>query len=364
MPGDNTHAWQVMHPPLQPWCSEWLEVGEGHRVYFEQCGHPGAPAALFLHGGPGAGCTADDRRWFNPQRWRVVLMDQRGAGRSTAADPLHANTTAHLLADIDQLRRHLGIERWMLFGGSWGATLALAYAQVHPQRVSGLVLRGVFMATKAERCWLYGPRGAALRHPAAWQRLCEAAGLQAGQSLLDAMHLRLHGDDELAAHIAARAWWQWEDDLMQAETTGPAPMQTRLADDGAALRSARVGVHYARQAWFLQEGQLFSGAVALQGLPAVIVQGARDLVTPPATARQLQARWPRAQLQLLPAAGHASTQPTMARHLVQATDAIAHAAPARTVALNTTVASPQTAAQTAAHPPEEETSHGREHTER
>ena len=153
----------MLHPPRQPWQQDWLDVGDGHAVFFEQSGHPGAAAALVLHGGPGASSTSDDRRWFDAQHWRVVLMDQRGCGRSRAAAPLQANTTAHLVADIEALRRHLGIARWLLLGGSWGSTLALAYAQAHPQHVTALVLRGVFLGSGAESRALFRPLG---RRPA------------------------------------------------------------------------------------------------------------------------------------------------------------------------------------------------------
>ena len=324
--GDISSAWQVQFPPLQPHDSGWLDVGEGHQVHWECSGHPGAPAVLFVHGGPGAGCAPDDRRWFDPQRWCIVLLDQRGAGRSRAAELLHANDTPHLLADMEALRIHLGVERWALFGGSWGATLALAYTQQQPQRVSALVLRGVFTATRAERCWLYGARGAATRHPAAWQRLCAAAGVQPGVTLLEAMHARMQSEETaaIAAIAAAHAWWHWEHDLMDVETTGPAVPRKPLADI-TALAQARIGVHYARHGWFLREGQLLADAAALRGVPGFIVQGARDLVTPPATARALHRAWPGAHLVCVPAAGHASTQATMARALVNATESLATA---------------------------------------
>jgi len=319
-----THAWQVLHPPLQTSASGWLDVGDGHRMYWEAAGHPRAPAALFVHGGPGTGCSANDRRWFDPRRWRIVLFDQRGAGRSLPRAGLAANDTPHLVADMEALREHLGIERWLLFGGSWGATLALAYAEQHPRRVTGLVLRGVFTATRAERCWLYGARGAARHHPAAWQRLHAAAGAAPGQGLLEALHVRLHAGGT-ACRAAAQAWWRWEHDLMDAETTGPAPAPPAV-DDDAALAHARIGVHYARRDWFLEPGQLLARASCLQGLPGVIVQGSRDLVTPPAAARALHAAWPGAQWQEVSAAGHASSHPAIARQLVAATDAFADTA--------------------------------------
>ncbi len=311
------HAWQVLHPPVQPYDQSWLNVDDGHQLYWEQCGHPGAPVALFLHGGPGAGCTPQDRRWFDPQQWRTVLLDQRGCGRSRAAQgALHANTTAHLVADLEVLRRHLGIGQWLLFGGSWGASLALAYAQAHPRRVSGLVLRGVFLEGPAESQWLYSEQGAARRHPEAWQRLRHAAGAAPGQTLLDAMHTRLQDNDE-NARTAAQAWWRWEEELMDSRL-GPQTPAT-----AETLRAARVGLHYARAGWFLQPGQLLAHAQRLAGVPGAIVQGQWDLVTPPAAARALHKAWPGSQLIELPHAGHASTHPAMASALIAATHALA-----------------------------------------
>ena len=314
-------AWQVQYPPLQPHDGGWLRVGDGHQVHWECSGHPGAPAVLFVHGGPGAGCTPDDRRWFDPQRWRIVMLDQRGAGQSRAEYLLHANDTQHLVADMEALRNHLGIDRWALFGGSWGSTLALAYAQQHRERVSALVLRGVFTGTHAESRWLYSADGAAMLHPEAWQRLCAAADVQAGMTLLQALHARLKTCDA-GAVAAAHAWWHWEHDLMDAETTAPAVPRRPLAD-AVALTQARIGVHCARHGWFLPEDGLLAQADALHGVPGFIVQGACDLVTPPAAAQALHAAWPGSQLVCVPAAGHASTHASMARALVSATDTLA-----------------------------------------
>ncbi len=350
MDANPSHAWQLLFPPVQAFDSGWLDVGDGHAVHWSMAGHPGAPTALFVHGGPGAGCSPHDRRWFDPQRWRVVLMDQRGCGLSRAEAPLHANTTAHLVADIESLRQHLGVQRWLLFGGSWGATLALAYAQTHPQHVGALVLRGVFTATQAETAWLYGPGGAALLHPAAWQRLCAAARLQPGQELLDAMHACLQVNGPRAT-AAAHAWWHWEQALMDEETgaetdddtdeetdaeTGvergvdaqpdrlgaPTTPPRNGLDDATALAQARIGVHYARANWFLPKSDLLTHACRLQGIPGVIVQGRHDRVTPPAAARALHAVWPRAQFHDM-VAGHASSHPDMARALITATQAFA-----------------------------------------
>ena len=324
LPGPPVHAWQVLHPPVQPHDSGWLDVGDGHRIFWETSGHPCAPAALFVHGGPGAGCRADDRRWFDPLRWRIVLFDQRGAGRSLPQGGLQANDTPHLIADMERLRLHLGIANWMIFGGSWGATLALAYAQCHPQHVSALVLRGVFTATATEAAWLYGAGGAggaARRLPAAWRALADAANLQPGQDLLAAMQAQLSSADSHSLR-AARAWWRWEQDLIDAEGPGlpPAPARPPL-DDAAVLASARIGVHYARHGWFLAEGQLLRQAHRIAGVPGFIVQGLRDLVTPPDAAQTLHRAWPLARWRAV-AAGHASTDPATALELITATDAL------------------------------------------
>lgn len=284
-----------MHPPCSAHHEGLLDVGDGHALHFSVAGHPGAPVALFLHGGPGAGCRDDDRRWFDARRWRIVLVDQRGCGLSRTAAPLRANTTAHLVADLERLRRHLDIERWLLFGGSWGSTLALAYAQRHRERVSALVLHGVFLGTAAESAALYGPQAAR------W---------------LDELQARVADGDA----DAARAWWRHEQKLIDAEEGTPPAAEPAVE---ALLAQARVGLHYARAGWWLREGELLAGAARLAGLPGVIVQGGRDRVTPPAAARALHAAWPGSQLHIEPQAGHASRHPALARRLVEAVEALA-----------------------------------------
>jgi proline iminopeptidase len=314
-----------MYPPLQCHAQGWLEVGEGHEIYWEVCGNPVGVPALFVHGGPGAGCGADDRRWFDPRHYRIVLLDQRGAGRSRPQGELGANTTDHLLRDMEALRTHLAIGRWLLFGGSWGATLSLAYAQRHPERVAGLVLRGVFTATRAERRWLYSGQGAALAHPHAWRRL--TAGIpecQAGDPL-DTLAAGLHCADVAAQQAAAGAWLQWEQDLMDLEASEPPPgvrdPARQPAREGVStVAAARIGVHFAQHAFFLGEGELLRGAARLRGLRGLIVQGGRDLVTPPAAAQALHAAWPGSRLVQIDEAGHASTHPSIAQHLIAATD--------------------------------------------
>jgi acetolactate synthase I/II/III large subunit len=323
------HAWRWMYPPLQCHAQGWLDVGDGHEIYWESCGNPMGAPALFVHGGPGAGCAADDRRWFDPRHYRVVLFDQRAAGRSRSQGELRANTTAHLVADIERLRDLLHIDRWLLFGGSWGSTLSLAYAQCHPQRVAGLVLRGVFTATPQECRWLYTAQGAALLYRSAWERLISALPAPRGVSVVEAFAASLHCGDPAIEQAAAQAWLQWEQDLMDIELNGqsqvPSGARPQAAVEGpAALAAARIGCHFARNGFFLDPGQLPRQIARLQGIPAIIVQGDRDLVTPPAAAAALHRAWPESRLVRVPEAGHASSHGAMAQQLIAATDVFRH----------------------------------------
>jgi proline iminopeptidase len=321
-----SHAWQWMYPPVQCHAQGWLAVGDGHEIYWEVCGNPMGAPALFVHGGPGAGCTPADRRWFNPRHYRIVLFDQRGAGRSRPAGELRANTTEYLVRDMEALRDHLQIDDWLLFGGSWGATLALAYAQRHPQRVRALVLRGVFTATARERQWLYAADGAAVAFPAAWRGLMAAIPPSQRADPLEALAARLHGGDPATERATAQAWLQWEQDLMDfAPGLGPsapqaASAQHAPASDLAAVAAARIGVHYARHDFFLAEGLLLREAARLHNVPGVMVQGQGDWVTPPQAAEALHRAWPLSRLVRVPAAGHASSHGEIAQRLVEATD--------------------------------------------
>jgi proline iminopeptidase len=306
-----------MYPPLQAHASGWLAVGGGHHIYWEECGHPLGLPALFVHSGPGAGCQPDDRRWFDPARYRIVLFDQRGTGRSHPLGRTARNRTTHLIDDIERLRRYLGIAGWLLLGGSWGATLALAYAQRHPQRTAALVLRAPFAATAREQRWLYGPSGAALHEPAAWRRFRTP-----GERPLAALHQQLRGGDAARRQQAARGWLQWELELDHAEPT-PAchvPDPPALETDVAA---ARIGLHYARHGFWLNGERLLRRAGRLAGIPGVILQGAQDQITPGFAAVQLHRAWPGSQLHLLPDCGHASSEPAMARAIIETTDALA-----------------------------------------
>ncbi len=332
-----SHPWQVMYPPLQRHDHGWLDVGDGHQVYWEVCGNPSGTPALFLHGGPGAGCSDSDRRWFDPAHFRIVLLDQRGAGRSWPQGRIEANTTGHLVRDIEALRMHLQVEQWLVCGGSWGATLALAYAQSHPQQVSALVLRGVFTATAPEREWLYSPAGIARLRPEQWQRLIAKLPPQTRRpgperksdlELVDAFSRQLHCGQRTAEVEAARAWLRWEQDLMGPDVSGlrvaGVPRAGTSADNEdantAALASARIGVHFARHAYFLTESQLLAQSGRTRGIPGVIVQGSDDRVTPPAAAIALHHAWPGSLLRLVDDAGHASSHPALAKQLIAATD--------------------------------------------
>lgn len=310
-----------MHPPLRSHDHGWLDVGDGHAVYWEVAGNPLGLPALFVHGGPGAGCTAEDRRWFDPRRYRIVLFDQRGSGRSRPLGRLEGNDTDSLVRDIEALRRHLHIERWLLFGGSWGATLALAYTERHPARVRALVLRGVFTATERERSWLYAPHGAATLQPVAWQRLTTTLVRAQHGDVPGAFAAQLHCGQAATEVAAALAWLRWEQDLMAAESAASAnSTATPTRDASAALAMSRIGVHFARHAFFFAEAQLLARSSRLHRVPGRIVQGRRDLVTPLAAAEALHAVWPGSELRLVEDAGHAAGHPALAQQLIAATD--------------------------------------------
>ena len=305
-----------LFPDIGPYETGWLPVSGGHTLYWEQVGNPRGRPALFLHGGPGAGAGAVHRRFFDPSHWRIVIFDQRGAGRSRPLGGLEANTTPDLVADIEVLRRHLGIDRWMLFGGSWGSTLALAYAQSHPERVSGCVLRGVFLGRDSEVEWfLYGLRTV---FPDAWATF---AGFvpEAERGDLLAAYLRRLTDPDPAIHApAARAWSVYEG---SCSTLLPSPdTVASFAQDRTALGLARIEAHYFVNGLFLPSGGLLAGMDRLAGVPAEIIQGRYDMICPPVTAFELASAWRTARLTLVPDAGHSALEPGIRTALVSAVD--------------------------------------------
>ncbi len=309
-----------LYPPIEPYETGHLEVGNGHRLYWELCGNPDGKPAVFLHGGPGGGCNRDHRRFFDPDRYSVLLFDQRGCGRSTPHASLEANTTWHLVADMERLREMRGCERWLLFGGSWGATLALAYAERFPERVSELVLRGVFTVRRAELRWLYQD-GAAVLFPDHWERFVAPIPEAERGDLIAAYHRRLTSSDERVQLAAARAWSAWEGAIVTLLPNAQAAAQH--AEEGFALAFARIEAHYFVNDGFLEEGQLIRNAGRLTGIPGTIVQGRYDVVTPAVTAWDLHRAWPEAEFHLVDDAGHASSEPGILQRLIEATDSYA-----------------------------------------
>lgn len=301
-----------LYPELVPFAVQQLAVGGGHALHVEQCGSPSGFPALFLHGGPGSHTRAIHRRFFDPHFYHSVLFDQRGCGQSTPLGGTAQNTTRHLVADIEALRGHLGFDRVMLFGGSWGSTLGLAYAIAHPERVAAMVLRGVFLASKAELDWYLD----ALRNfvPEAWEKLVQG---ERG-NLLERYHGLVSQEDDRRALAAAQRWLASEEALM---ALGAAGQGTAGAGDPAqALARARIQLHYLVHDCFLEPGELESGLGRLAEIPALIVQGRLDLVCPPRAAYELARRLPRAELRLVERGGHSASEPPMAEALRRAAD--------------------------------------------
>ncbi len=308
---------RTLYPPIEPYDHGHLDVGDGHRVYWELCGNPHGIPAVFLHGGPGGGCAPDHRRLFDPARYRVLLFDQRGCGRSTPHAGLEANTTWHLVADIERLRTMIGADRWLVFGGSWGSTLALAYAETHPERTSALVLRGIFALRRAELHWYY-QEGASWLVPDTWERFLAPIPPDERGDLMAAYHRRLTHPDRAVQLEAAKAWSLWEGETVHLL---PDPDTSRgFGEDLFALAFARIENHYFVNAGFFEEGQLLRDATRLRNIPGVIVQGRYDLATPMKTAWDLHRAWPEAAFHIVPDAGHAFNEPGILHRLIEATD--------------------------------------------
>jgi proline iminopeptidase len=302
-------AESTLYPPLEPFAEQQFAVGGGHTLHVEQCGNPAGFPVLFLHGGPGSQARPVHRRFFDPRFYRVVLFDQRGCGRSSPRGRVEENTTAHLVRDIEALRGHLGLERLMVFGGSWGATLALAYAAAHPRRIAAMVLRGVFLGSREEVDWYLGGLGDLV--PQARQALGEGTAPE----LLARFYARVSENDS----AAAQRWVAYENALMSLDA-GNAPTAGGLEDPATAISRARVQLHYLAHDCFLGPGELLGGLAPLGETPALIVQGARDRVCPPRAALELAERLPRAELRLVENGGHSATGPEMAAALRRAAD--------------------------------------------
>ncbi len=312
------------YPPPEPYRSGHLEVSGGHSIYFEEVGNREGKPALFVHGGPGAGAQPFDRRFFDPERYRVVLFDQRGCGRSTPHAALNENTTFHLMVDMERLRGELGIERWLVFGGSWGSTLSLAYAQAHPTSVTALVLRGIFLLRRKELVWFY-QEGASAIFPDEWEKYLAPIPEPERDDLISAYYRRLTSNDKETRLEAARAWSGWEGATLSLH---PDEDRVRMfAGDDFATAFARIECHYfINGAFFDRDSQLLEGLDRVRHIPAVIVQGRYDVCTPMMSAWALHRAWPEADFHLVADAGHASSEPGIVHELVEATDKFARGA--------------------------------------
>lgn len=303
-----------IYPPIEPYAQGWLDLAPPHRMYWEESGNPAGIPVVFLHGGPGAGASAAHRRFFDPAAFRIVVFDQRGAGRSHPHGSIADNTTAHLVADIETLRMARGIDAWIVFGGSWGSTLALAYAQAHPTAVRALVLRGIFLSRKLELDWfLYG-----MRHvfPEAWRDFAGFLPPEERDDLLLGYHRRLIDPDPSIHLPAARAWSAFEG---QCSTLLPSPETVAsFNDDAKALGLARIEAHYFRHGCFLADGALLAGIDRIRTIPTTIVQGRYDMVCPILSADDLARAWPEARYIVVPDAGHSAMEPGIRAALVGA----------------------------------------------
>ncbi|MBI3444966.1 MAG: prolyl aminopeptidase [Magnetospirillum sp.] len=301
-----------LFPPFEPLASGMLAVGDGHELYWEVAGNPEGPVVVFVHGGPGAGCAPAYRRFFDPTFWRVILFDQRGCGRSRPHGSVEANTTGHLVADLEMLRHHLGVERWLLFGGSWGSTLALAYGEAYPEHCTGFVMRGVFLFRPQEVEWFMTGMGTFF--PDAWQRFMGHLSPAERAAPLDSYLHRLNHPDAAIHMPAARIWCGYEEAcarLLPRDDVGE-------PDGPSTLALARIEAHYMAHDGFMKPNQLLDDLHRLHHLPAIIVQGRYDMVCPPVSAAELARSWPGAELRMVADAGHSAMEPGIRAGLVDA----------------------------------------------
>jgi proline iminopeptidase len=310
---------RALYPAIEPFNRFRLTVAGGHDLYVEECGTRGAQPVVVLHGGPGGGCSPGMRRYFDPDAWHVILFDQRGCARSRPHACVERNTTWDLVSDIEAIRKRLGIDRWAVFGGSWGAALGLLYAQAHPERVTAMMLRGVFLMTRRELDWFYGG-GAATFFPDLWEEFIRPIPVPERDDLIAAYHRRLMGGDMAVQTEFARVWTRWEGST--ATLRADPRIRPGLGDAAYARAFARIECHYFQNGGFLDDdGQILREMPAIRDIPAVIVQGRYDMVCPPLSAFQLHQAWPGSDLRLVADAGHALSEPGITAELVAATDA-------------------------------------------
>jgi proline iminopeptidase len=304
-----------LFPEIKPYATHRLAVDPPHELHVEECGNPGGLPVLFVHGGPGAGCEEFHRRFFDPNIYRIVLFDQRGAGRSTPHASIEHNTTPHLVADIERLRAHLGIDRWVLFGGSWGSTLSLVYAETHPAQVAGLILRGIFLCRPWEIRWFY-QEGANRLFPDHWQEFIAPIPESERHDLVGAHYKRLAGGDEIARMHSAKAWSLWEG--RTATLIPNKHVVDYFSSPHTALALARIEAHYFAHDTFLEPDQILRAAHRLKGIPGVIVHGRYDVVCPMQNAWELHHAWPDAKYEIVSDAGHSAAEPGITSALVKA----------------------------------------------
>jgi proline iminopeptidase len=307
---------QILYPACEPYEHGWLSVSPLHHIYYEQCGNPNGQPVVVLHGGPGSGCNAGQRRFFDPAHYRIILFDQRGCNRSQPLGSVEENTTWNLVDDLEQLRLHLGIARWLVFGGSWGSTLALAYAATHPQPLSGLILRGIFLCRARELEWFL--RQVRQFFPEAWETLVAPLVAEEYEDIFGAYWRRIFSDDPQEALAAAVNWNAYESSIMSLlpSVASGSPPEAALS-----IARARVQLHYLVNLGFLAERPLLEQVHRFQHIPATIIQGRYDMVCPPVSAHELHQAWPQAQFQIIPDAGHSAMEPGIAAALVAATNA-------------------------------------------
>lgn len=316
---DQKRAVQFLYPPLEPFDQRMMDVGQGHSIYVEQSGNPDGWPVIVCHGGPGGGSSPAMRRYFDPKVFRIILFDQRGCGRSRPYASCDDNTTWHLIADMELIRQALDVETWSLFGGSWGATLALLYAQTHPEHVSHMVLRGVFLMTQAELDWFYAG-GAGKFWPETWARFCEPIPMEERDDLIAAYNRRLFSGDHEEEIVFGRIWSGWENALASVHSNGISG-----SSPGEYARAfARLENHYfANQGFLHMDGQILANMERIAHIPGVIVQGRYDMICPPVSAYRLHKAWPKSRLQMVRNAGHALSEPGISAELVRAMDEIA-----------------------------------------
>lgn len=308
----------TLYPEIRPYAEHRLAVDAPHTLYIEECGDPAGVPVLFLHGGPGGGLSTDHRRFFDPTLYRIVLFDQRGCGQSTPHAELEGNTSQALVDDCERIREYLGIKRWVVFGGSWGSTLALLYAETHPERVMGLILRGIFLLRDSEIRWFY-QEGASLIYPDHWEDYLKPIPLEERGDLLGAYYRRLTGHDELARLAAAKAWSVWEGRCFKL-LSDPKD-EAHMLEPHTALAMARIECHYFINKGFMRPNQLLEDIHKLHGIPAIIVHGRFDLICPLENAWALHKAWPGSELHIIPAC-HSAFEPGISDALVRATQAM------------------------------------------